>query len=272
VYLLHKQIIRRENMKKIASFAVIGIISCVLTISQAYAGYNIVWWGDSSGSISTTETARTEQASIELFSQLFTPWDLLPDLAPYPEGTCFAAFYEGCYYKVPDNCVGYFAEGGMDNAVERFKVCESGTWTDTFSSSMFPNFFRSGSWDVFLDDADNDGIDDDTDNCPDLANPNQEDADSDGIGDACDENTIYGTISGEVQEGVTVNIYILSCGIPQPHADVITDAQGYYAIGGLPNSRYLVGPENAGYSFSLSYWVDIPQTEIQSYDFTAIED
>jgi hypothetical protein len=86
---------------------------------------------------------------------------------------------------------------------------------------------------------------------------------------ALSQNTISGHVSGDIQEGITVKIYILSCGVPQPHADVITDAQGYYAIGYLPNGRYLVGPDDAGYSFSNSKWVDIRQSVIQSYDFTS---
>ena len=39
---------------------------------------------------------------------------------------------------------------------------------------------------VSLPDRDGDGVPDDTDNCPALANPDQEDADGDGFGDACD--------------------------------------------------------------------------------------
>jgi len=39
------------------------------------------------------------------------------------------------------------------------------------------------------DDADNDGIPDDGDNCPETYNPDQADSDFDGIGDACDDSS-----------------------------------------------------------------------------------
>ena len=43
-----------------------------------------------------------------------------------------------------------------------------------------------------------DTIPDGRDNCPDKANSGHEDVDSDGIGDGCDNDTIYGTITGDV--------------------------------------------------------------------------
>ncbi len=41
-----------------------------------------------------------------------------------------------------------------------------------------------------IQDADQDGIADAVDNCPDIANPNQEDSDNDGIGDACESEDL----------------------------------------------------------------------------------
>ena len=50
-----------------------------------------------------------------------------------------------------------------------------------------------------LIDSDGDGVPDANDNCPNTANPNQQDTDGDGIGDACDTYETWGTlISGDV--------------------------------------------------------------------------
>lgn len=46
--------------------------------------------------------------------------------------------------------------------------------------------FRVDTFDLEVADSDGDGIVDDADNCPDVANPDQTDFDSDGLGDACD--------------------------------------------------------------------------------------
>jgi hypothetical protein len=123
---------------------------------------------------------------------------------------------------------------------------------------------------AFALDADGDGIDDAVDNCLSYSNPDQKDVDTDGLGDICDPDTVYGYVTGDVQAGIVVNVYVLNCGAPQPYATVTTDTQGYYATGALATGRYFVGPDDAGYSFAPGGgWVDIPQTESQSYDFTA---
>jgi hypothetical protein len=99
-------------------------------------------------------------------------------------------------------------------------------------------------------DSDQDGYYDDEDNCPATPNPGQQDADVDGIGDACDENTIYGYISGEFKEGIEVTIAIETDSIPAIIATLITDEDGYYAIGDLEDNRYEVSPEYYDYIFT----------------------
>jgi hypothetical protein len=128
---------------------------------------------------------------------------------------------------------------------------------------------NSGSQQVFCDN-DEDTVYDDTDNCPNVSNPLQEDADNDTIGDVCDPDTIYGTISGDVQEGVSISLNFVACGVTIYGATTLTNTEGYYAFGNLLNDNYVIAPQNISYVFNPeTRTVAIPQTNIQSYNFTA---
>jgi hypothetical protein len=118
-------------------------------------------------------------------------------------------------------------------------------------------------------DGDADSVCDDEDNCPTVSNTGQEDADDDTIGDVCDDDTIYGTISGAA--GVTLEIWTINCGITSPVGEPVTDSEGDYSFGELEPGRYLLITDNyrtGGTSVPEGYWVDIPMLESQSFDFT----
>ena len=172
------------------------------------------------------------------------------------------------------------AYAACDSDVDSDGICDE---IDNCPDLWNPNQIDSdgdgiGNWcDSCKNDASNDedldNICSDADNCPAVDNPGQEDVDSDGTGDVCDADTIYGTISGAIQAGVTVEIYIPNCGGDILVGEPVTNSEGYYSFGNLEVGRYILVVDYLGYSFVPSQgWIDIPQGPIQSYDFTAIAD
>jgi subtilisin family serine protease len=135
----------------------------------------------------------------------------------------------------------------------------------------FDNIYGYGRVSAVCPDSDSDGICNDVDNCPNIANPLQEDVDSDDIGDFCDNDTIYGYVNGDMQEDVAIGIWINDCGGGDLDVGTpLTNSEGYYAVGDLANGvNYLVQPLEDGYSSApIRFWVDIEQDPIQSHDFT----
>ena len=92
-------------------------------------------------------------------------------------------------------------------------------------------------------------------------------------GPAFAQATVYGTISGDIQEGVTVMIYQPNCGGDILVGEPVTNSEGYYSFSGLEDGRYFLVADYIGYSFGpASVLVDIPRAVVQPYDFTATAD
>ncbi len=83
-------------------------------------------------------------------------------------------------------------------------------------------------------DADGDGIPNGTDNCPDLANPQQEDADADGHGDLCD--TCATPNPGAMSCATTIEAVRDPAAPGHPAAGTTVTIQGAYVIGVRPDT------------------------------------
>jgi hypothetical protein len=62
-------------------------------------------------------------------------------------------------------------------------------------------------------DSDMDGIPDSSDNCPEIANPNQRDFDGNGIGNVCDVQ-VFSNVSGTLNSTVVAESRIHTCSVP----------------------------------------------------------
>jgi hypothetical protein len=154
--------------------------------------------------------------------------------------------------------------GGLFGSTPAWKVnMDNGEMIRTTYGSLFV-------WPVRGPDRDEDGLQDHEDNCPTVSNPNQKDVDSNNIGDVCDPNTVYGTMSGDVQEGVSIDIGLVSCGGTTLVATTTTNSEGFYIFSGLSNGYYEVSPQNTSYVFNLvTRSVQIPQGSNHAYNFIA---
>jgi hypothetical protein len=249
-------------MKK-TQLAIISIVSFIIILTFTESAFSenscmIQWWGDKSGFIPTNETSLTEAVAFEAFNAIlgFDPVECGSNGLVY---VCldqtFSEFEASGYDDSQTSTVGFF---------DSYYSYPPG-WSEVGPPTLY------GEWDVVCKtDTDSDRFFDDVDNCPSISNPNQEDADSDGTGDVCDPDTIYGYITGEVQEGVILNIATYSCGTGETVATITTNDEGYYAVGGLENDSFGIVPYYSNYVFSpKTVIIRVPQTNIRSYNFTA---
>ena len=183
----------------------------------------------------TSEIERTSQSMSEASEILISRY--IEASGSTPTSSCYEDYCEITTYYV----MGIWAN---------VNTYLNGQYEEWLTGKVFYDISSSGTWDV-------------------VCGPNA-DVDNDGIPDFLDADTIYGTVSGDIQEGVSISLNFVACGVTNYGPTTLTNTEGYYAFGNLLNDNYVIAPQNILYVFNPeTRSVAIPQTEIQSYDFTA---
>jgi hypothetical protein len=262
----------KNHFIRLALFLIAGIVFYT-GMANASQSCTISWWTDES-SCEDWWPCETDDVCMVLgfgCENCIIPCNDFFESDGFADHTNITGMQEAAY-EAFQNIFGFMPDEFLDQCYQKFgfavgrQACIDGTWR--YSEGPMVRIESSGRWNVVCD-PDDDGIENDLDNCPEVANPNQEDVDINDIGDACDNNTIYGTISGDIQAGVEVTLKIYSCGLVDLEGTT-TNAEGYYAFGGLQNCSYAVVIEDDNYLFDPTYKViQMPQSVIQPHDFTA---
>jgi hypothetical protein len=109
---------------------------------------------------------------------------------------------------------------------------------------------------TFTIDADDDDVPDVADNCPQAANPGQEDADGDGIGNVCDFNTTSSVYSSTTTTTMLADC-LLHISISPPEGGTTIPSPYYFIQGCIAHGFTIEAIPNPGYVFS--HWEGIAE-------------